>query len=97
MSLIADTHAQLEATQLVATTEAANDDHHAHAEPPAFYSVIPFAALLLCIAFLPLIHKTEEWWEHNKNRLLVAVSLGLGHITLLHLLVRAWCGRPWHS
>ena len=38
--------------------------------------------LLLCIAFLPLIHKTEEWWEHNKNRLLVAVSLGL--VTLLY-------------
>ncbi len=82
MNLIAGTHAQLEATYLVSTTEAPHDDHHPIAEPPAFYSVIPFAALLLCIAFLPLIHKTEEWWEHNKNRLLVAVSLGL--VTLLY-------------
>ncbi|QDT99849.1 sodium:proton antiporter [Gimesia aquarii] len=82
MNLIAGKHAQLEATYLASTTEAPHDDHHATAEPPAFYSVIPFAALLLCIAFLPLIHKTEEWWEHNKNRLLVAVSLGL--VTLLY-------------
>ena len=82
MNLIADTRAQLDATYLVSTTEAPQDDHHVHAEPPAFYSIIPFVALLLCIAFLPLIHKTEEWWEHNKNRLLVAVSLGL--VTLLY-------------
>lgn len=82
MNLIADTYAQLEATYFTSTTEAHQDDHQVHAEPPAFYSVIPFAALLLCIAFLPLIHKTEEWWEHNKNRLLVAVSLGL--VTLLY-------------
>lgn len=82
MNLIADTSAQLDATHLVSTTEQPHTDQHAHAEPPAFYSVIPFALLLLCIAFLPLIHKTEEWWEHNKNRLLVAVSLGL--VTLLY-------------
>ncbi|WP_339728629.1 sodium:proton antiporter [uncultured Gimesia sp.] len=82
MNLIADAHTQLEATSLVSTAEVPHDEHHAHVEPPAFYSVIPFAALLLCIAFLPLIHKTEEWWEHNKNRLLVAVSLGL--VTLLY-------------
>ncbi|HBL43095.1 MAG TPA: sodium:proton antiporter, partial [Planctomycetaceae bacterium] len=82
MNLIADTSAQLDATHLVSTTEQPHTEQHAHAEPPAFYSVIPFALLLLCIAFLPLIHKTEEWWEHNKNRLLVAVSLGL--VTLLY-------------
>lgn len=82
MNLIAGAHTQLEATTLASTAEVPHDDHHSHAEPPAFYSVIPFAALLLCIAFLPLIHKTEEWWEHNKNRLLVAVSLGL--VTLLY-------------
>lgn len=82
MNLIADTHTHLEATSLISTAEVPHDEHHATAEPPAFYSVIPFAALLLCIAFLPLIHKTEEWWEHNKNRLLVAVSLGL--VTLLY-------------
>lgn len=82
MNLIAGTYKQLEATYFVSTAEVAHDDQHIHAEPPAFYSVIPFAALLLCIAFLPLIHKTEEWWEHNKNRLLVAVSLGL--VTLIY-------------
>ncbi|MAG92350.1 MAG: sodium:proton antiporter [Planctomycetaceae bacterium] len=54
------------------------DDHSVHASaPPAFYSVLPFAALLLCIAILPLIHSTEEWWEHNWNRFIVAAGLGL--------------------
>lgn len=52
--------------------------HHAeHPAPPAFYSIIPFVILLLSIALLPLFHKTEHWWEHNKNRLLVAAGLGL--------------------
>ncbi|MCH7990541.1 MAG: sodium:proton antiporter, partial [Planctomycetes bacterium] len=53
-----------------------------HPLPPAFYSVVPFAALLLSIAFLPLFHATEHWWENNINRLLV--SAGLGTLTLLY-------------
>ena len=53
-----------------------------HPPPPAFYSVLPFATLLLSIAFLPLFHATEHWWEHNRNRLLVAG--GLGTLTLLY-------------
>ncbi|QDT51441.1 hypothetical protein Pan258_55300 [Symmachiella dynata] len=69
--------------------EAAHDATAAHAEhatheapPPAAYSIIPFAGLLLCIALLPLFHFSEEWWEHNHNRLLVAV--GCGALTLLY-------------
>ena len=53
-----------------------------HPLPPAFYSVFPFAALLLSIAFLPLFHATEHWWEQNQNRLLVAA--GLGTLTLFY-------------
>lgn len=52
------------------------------AHVPAAYSVLPFVALLLCIAVLPLFHKTEHWWEKNSNRFLVAA--GLGVITLLY-------------
>ena len=57
-------------------------ESHAHAIPPAAYSILPFAALLLAIALLPLFHKTEHWWESNRNRFLVAASLGV--ITLLY-------------
>jgi len=44
---------------------------------PAWYSVLPFAALLLAIAVLPLTHRTEHWWEQNINRFKVAAGLGL--------------------
>lgn len=56
--------------------------HHAATELPAFYSVIPFAVLLLCIALLPLFHATEHWWEGNWNRFYVAA--GLGCVTLAY-------------
>lgn len=43
-------------------------------EPP-LWTVIPFVILLLAIAVLPLIPATAHWWEHNRNRFLVALSL----------------------
>ncbi len=43
----------------------------------AWYSVLPFAAMLLSIAVLPLISSTEEWWEENRNKLIVALALGV--------------------
>jgi Na+/H+ antiporter NhaD/arsenite permease-like protein len=55
---------------------------HALPEPPRWYSILPFAALLLSIALLPLSHATAHWWERNWNRLFVAA--GLGGITLLY-------------
>ncbi|MCC7422808.1 MAG: sodium:proton antiporter [Planctomycetaceae bacterium] len=58
------------------------DKGHALATAPAAYSVIPFAALLGCIALLPLIHATGHWWEHNRNKFLVAA--GLGVVTLAY-------------
>jgi len=39
--------------------------------------VAPFAALLLCIAVLPLIKATEHWWHHNRNKLIVALLLAV--------------------
>ena len=53
----------------------------AAAHQPSYVWVAPFAILLLCIAILPLIHKTEHWWHQNKNKLLVAVILGLMTLT----------------
>ena len=44
--------------------------------PPPLWSFAPFALLLLLIAVLPLIHRTAHWWEHNRNKLLVALLLG---------------------
>jgi Na+/H+ antiporter NhaD/arsenite permease-like protein len=38
-------------------------------------AVLPFVAMLLAIAFLPLA--APHWWEHNRNKLIVAVVLGL--------------------
>ena len=40
------------------------------------WSVLPFAALLLAIAVLPLIHRTAHWWESNRNRFIVSASCG---------------------
>ncbi|MDO4551679.1 MAG: sodium:proton antiporter [Planctomycetia bacterium] len=49
---------------------------------PPFYMIIPFAALLLAIALLPLIPFTEHWWESNLHRFYVAAVLGI--LTLIY-------------
>jgi len=48
--------------------------------------VAPFALLLLSIAILPLIPKTSHWWHHNRNKLGLALLLGVGAIA--HFLTR---------
>lgn len=46
--------------------------------PVPWWSVLPFALLLACIAVLPLTHATaERLWEHNAVKLSVALALGL--------------------
>lgn len=42
-----------------------------------WWSIIPFALLLACIAVLPLIPATEHMWEKNTTKLAVALILGL--------------------
>ena len=37
---------------------------------PPQWTAIPFVALLLCIAVLPLVPATEHWWESNLHRFL---------------------------
>jgi Na+/H+ antiporter NhaD/arsenite permease-like protein len=49
----------------------------AHAGPSLgeilpWWSVLPFAGLLLSIALLPMV--AEHWWHHNRNQLLVAAG-----------------------
>ena len=67
---------------------------HAGAQAPAGAAVpelpwaAPFAVLLLCIAVLPLLPRTHRWWEHNRNKLLVAVLLAL--LTLAYYLWRGF-------
>ncbi len=39
------------------------------------WSLIPFVLMLLSIAVLPLV--ANHFWEHNKNKLLVALALGI--------------------
>ena len=50
--------------------------------PPPHWMVLPFVLLLAAIAILPLSRLTETWWEHNRNKFLVAAGLGLA--TLLY-------------
>ena len=65
-----------EAAEAAANAEAGHG-HEAEVKAPPMWSVIPFCALLLCIAILPLIPATEHFWESNRNRFIVAASLGL--------------------
>ena len=41
----------------------------------SLYAVLPFVALLLAIALCPLW--MPDWWERNRNKLIVSVALGL--------------------
>lgn len=54
---------------------ASATDHAVHI--PAIYWTAPFALLLLAIAILPLVPKLEHWWHKNRNKLMIAVALGL--------------------
>lgn len=42
---------------------------------PSLLWATPFAALLLCIAVLPMVPRASEWWDNNLNKLLVSGTL----------------------
>lgn len=44
-------------------------------ESIAWWTMVPFFLMLLCIAVLPLC--ASEWWEKNTNKLLVSALLGI--------------------
>jgi Na+/H+ antiporter NhaD/arsenite permease-like protein len=47
---------------------------------PPLYATLPFVAMLLAIAILPLA--APHWWEPNRNKLIVSVVLGLPVLVL---------------
>ncbi|HJE50797.1 MAG TPA: sodium:proton antiporter, partial [Tessaracoccus flavescens] len=59
-----------------------------------WYSILPFAVMLACIAVLPLIPKTAHLWERHSTQLIVSLALGvpvaiwmwnlLGHTSVTH-------------
>jgi len=49
---------------------------------PSLLWAWPFVALLLCIALFPLLRRTQHWWEHNRNKLVVALLLAA--VTLVY-------------
>src|SRR5262249_36778991 len=53
--------------------------------PPLVW-VLPFVAMLLCIAVLPLLPHTQHWWESNWAKLVVSVALAL--VTAAYYLFR---------
>ena len=61
--------------------------YEVHPEAPPWWGlgILPFVALLGCIAVLPLLPWTHHWWENNRNRL--GVSLGFSALTLAYY----WC------
>jgi Na+/H+ antiporter NhaD/arsenite permease-like protein len=56
--------------------------HHQIFIPPLWAS-LPFVAMLLTIALGPLFFNT--WWEHNKNKLIVSIALGIP--TAIYMLI----------
>lgn len=62
---------------------AAHGDEMGAAMP--FWTLAPFVVLLLCIAVLPLA--APHWWEHNRNKAIVAALLS---VPLAIYLVGAW-------
>ncbi len=77
-----------------ADEEEAGGHGEAAQQMPSVIMIAPFVILLLCIAILPLIHKTEEWWEKNQSKLLVAAILGI--ITCIYYFARPF-GFPEHG
>lgn len=66
------------AAPATAAHEHAADDHAAHpklGESLSPITIVPFAVMLLGIAVLPLA--TPHWWEHNKNKAIVAALLSV--------------------
>ncbi len=64
-----------------------------HPEHPPYWTVLPFALLLLGIATLPLLPATAPWWESNAHRF--TVSAALAGVSLAYCLF--WRAFPLHA
>lgn len=51
-----------------------------------WWSLIPFAAMLACIALLPVLTRTAHWWESRRHQMFVSLLLGVP-VTVWLLLV----------
>ncbi len=80
-----DKEHKADAAHELATGHETGHQSAGHAAP-SLLAVIPFVALLLCIALLPLIHSVEHWWHHNRNKFIIAAALAL--VTLVYYLLR---------
>jgi Na+/H+ antiporter NhaD/arsenite permease-like protein len=71
--------------EAVVKTDAdhAGDDHAAMGKDMPLFAIIPFALMLLSIAIFPLT--LPHWWEHNRNKAIVAGVLAL--TVILYLLI----------
>ena len=49
-------------------------------QSPGLFWIWPFAAILLCLAILPLVRRTADWWHHNRNKLLVAIGFACSFV-----------------
>jgi Na+/H+ antiporter NhaD/arsenite permease-like protein len=67
---------------------SADEPHVQPAEiAPPYWTVIPFALLLISVAVLPLIPGVANWWHANRNRFLVAMvlsALTLAYYAFIH-------------
>jgi Na+/H+ antiporter NhaD/arsenite permease-like protein len=69
---------------LLAPVAEASEGHGHLGVVLPLWTILPFVALLLSIAILPLV--AGHWWEHNRNRAIV--SFGLAIPVVLYLLVK---------
>ncbi|PJZ37987.1 sodium:proton antiporter [Leptospira levettii] len=84
-------------TETTTQEETGHSSHgeSVHEELP-YWTVLPFVAILLSIAILPVAsHKTAHWWEDNNNKLILAV--GLGAISFVVLLVYGYSHNIVHT
>lgn len=55
---------------------------------------VPFVALLLAIAILPLIPATAHWWHANRNKTIVAAACGI--LSLAFIAMTENAAASWH-
>jgi len=72
---------------LIALRGVFHEGHASHeavaAVPNWWVGCLPFAALLACMAVLPLVPATEHWWESNTSKLALSGLMGLGALAWL--------------
>lgn len=84
--LVAAATALLLAIPLVTAPAGHAAAAHVAPPPPPYWGlgILPFLAILACIAILPLLKATEPWWHSNVNKFIVAM-LAAG-LTILYYL-----------